>query len=80
MLTWISHLGEECVCVCMCVLEEGASELKDLLEPFSYLSRGKLITPSLHTSLFCIDFSHGICNFLKRNLSHSISLGSSLRA
>ena len=29
MLIWISHLGEECVCVCMCVLEEGESELKD---------------------------------------------------
>lgn len=45
MLIWISHLGEECVCVCVC-WRRGSLNSKTL-RTFSYLSRGKLITPSL---------------------------------
>ena len=66
--------GGVCVCVYVCV-EGGGVWTQRPLEPFLLSPEENWSLPPLHTSLFCIDFSHGICNFLKTNLSHSISLG-----
>ena len=63
------------VCVCVCVLGWGCGWTQRPLEPFLISPEENWSLLLLHTSLFCIDFSHGICNFLKTKLSHSISLG-----
>ena len=53
------------VCVCVCVLGWGCGWTQRPLEPFLISPEENWSLLLLHTSLFCIDFSHGICNFLK---------------